>query len=73
MGVSTNEGTPKWLVYKAPKWMVYKGKSHWNEWFGGTPILGNHYVYLRNTWNGGFHKWGYPKMAGLQSPQMDGL
>ena len=22
-------------------WMVYKGKSHWNGWFGCTPISGN--------------------------------
>ena len=24
--------------------MVYDGKSHWNGWFRGTPILGNHHL-----------------------------
>ena len=33
MGVSINDGTPKW--------MVCNEKSFWNGWFGGTPILGN--------------------------------
>ena len=30
MEVSTNGGTPKW--------MVYKGKSHWYGWWRGTPM-----------------------------------
>ena len=25
-------------------WMVYKGKSHYNGWFWGTPIYGNHHI-----------------------------
>ena len=25
-------------------WMVYDRKSHWNGWFGGTPISGNLYM-----------------------------
>ena len=29
-----------------PKWMVYNGKSYWNGWFGGTPILGNFHIYI---------------------------
>ena len=33
LGGSINGGTPKWIVHK--------GKSHWNGWFGGTPISGN--------------------------------
>ena len=33
MGVSWNGGTTKW--------MICKGKSDWNGWFRGTPILGN--------------------------------
>jgi hypothetical protein len=33
MGVSINEGTPKW--------MVYNGKSVENARLGRTPILGN--------------------------------
>ena len=38
------------------KWLVYNGKSYWNGWFGGTPILGsfiyqwliNHLVTISN-------------------------
>ena len=26
--------------------MVYNGKSHSNGWFGGTPSLGNHHIYI---------------------------
>ena len=37
MGVSINGGTPKW--------MVDNGKSYWNGWFGGTPILGNLHIH----------------------------
>ena len=33
MGVSSNGGTPKW--------MVYNGKPYSNGWFGGTTIFGN--------------------------------
>ena len=33
MGVSKNNGTPKW--------MVYKGKPYENGWFGGTTVFGN--------------------------------
>ena len=33
MGVSSNGG--------APKWMVYNGKPYSNGWFGGTTIFGN--------------------------------
>ena len=33
IGVSKNNGTPKW--------MVYNGKPYQNWWFGGTPIFGN--------------------------------
>ena len=38
MGVSINGGTPKW--------MVDNGKSYWNGWFGGTPILGNLHIHI---------------------------
>ena len=47
MGVSENEVTPKW--------MVYKGKSHENRWFRGTPISGN----LHMTIVDGVHKLTY--------------
>ena len=36
MGVSKNKGTPKWIVYN--------GKAYENEWFWGTPILGNTHI-----------------------------
>ena len=36
MGVSTNGGSPKWLVYK--------GKSNENGGFRGTPIYGNPHI-----------------------------
>ena len=28
------------------KWMVYNGKSYWDGWFGGNPILGNLHIYI---------------------------
>ena len=38
MGVSKNNGTPKW--------MVYKGKPIKMGWFGGTPIFGNTHINI---------------------------
>ena len=29
--------------------MVYKGKFHWNGWFRGTPIYGNHHIDMNNS------------------------
>ena len=40
-------------VYGAPKRMGDQEKSHWTEWFGGTPILGNHHVLSSGCTN----KW----------------
>ena len=40
MGVSINEGTPKW--------MVCKGNSYLNGWFLGPPIYGNPHIW--NHW-----------------------
>ena len=37
MGVSSNGGTPEW--------MVYNGKPYENGWFGGTIILGNPHIH----------------------------
>ena len=39
MGVSENNGTPKW--------MVYNGKPYQNGWFGGTTIFGNIHMHLK--------------------------
>ena len=36
------------LKWGTPKWMVYKGKSHWNGWFGSTPISGN--LHMTSWW-----------------------
>ena len=38
MAVSINGGNPKW--------MVYSGKSYENGWFRGTPISGNHHMFV---------------------------
>ena len=34
----------EWLHGGSPKCLVYKGKSYWNGWFRGTPILGNLHI-----------------------------
>ena len=44
----------QWQIADLVTWMVSSnggGKSHENEWFGGTPISGNHHmeVWLVNT------------------------
>ena len=38
MHVMTAGGCNKWGYLHS--WMLYKGKSHWNGWFRGIPILG---------------------------------
>ena len=43
MGVSKNNGTPKW--------MVYNGKPYWSGWFGGTTIFDN--IHILSTVNVG--------------------
>ena len=39
IGVSIHGGYPN-------SWMVYEGKSYQQWWFGGTPILGTHHIYI---------------------------
>ena len=37
------------------KGLVYKGKTHWNGWFGGVPILGNPHMKRWSWWT----NWGH--------------
>jgi len=41
------------IIWRFPKmevpqngWFIYNGISYKNGWFGGTPILGNHHIYI---------------------------
>ena len=38
-------GSHQWGI--PPKWLVYEGRSHWNGWFGGSPISGNHQFLIK--------------------------
>ena len=62
MGVSTNGGTPKWMIYTV--------KSHEHGWFRGTPISGHPYVlglgFANHLWSG---QNGLPCGGGERHPQ----